>query len=96
MATKMTLQQAEERFGHETIVRLIDLPAEPTGRLIYPAYEPEHADMDEYVSGSVAVEGGKVYAYYFQPSDKEDDDWRFGEMNGIEYGDIDNIEFVED
>lgn len=96
MATKMTLQQAEEKFGKEAINRLIDMPAEPTGRLIYPAVEPQHAGMDEYMAGSVGVDGGKIYAYYFQPSDSEDDDWKFGEMNGIEYGDIDNIEFVED
>ena len=92
----MTLQQAEEKFGKEAINRLIDMPAEPTGRLIYPAFEPQHAGMDEYMAGSVGVDGGKIYAYYFQPSDSEDDDWKFGEMNGIEYGDIDNIEFVED
>ena len=72
------------------------MPAEPTGRLIYPAFEPQHAGMDEYMAGSVEVDGGKIYAYYFQPSDSEDDDWKFGEMNGIEYGDIDNIEYVED
>ena len=93
---KMTLEEAEERFGHEAIAKLIDMPAEPTSRLIYPAFEPQHANMDEYVSGSVQVEGGKLYAYYFQPADSEDDDWKLGEMNGIEYGDIDNIEFVEE
>lgn len=91
---KMTLQQAEDQFGHEAIKRLIDMPAEPTSRLIYPAFEPEHDGMDEYMSGSVEVEGGRIYAYYFQPAGA--DDWEFGEMNGIEYGDIDNIEFVED
>ena len=103
---KMTLEQAEVRFGKETINKLVNMPAEPTGRLIYPSSEPQHADMDEYMAGSVYVDGGKLNAYYFQPSGGKlnayyfqpsgADEWEFGEMNGIKYGDIDNIEFVED
>lgn len=92
---KMTLQQAEEKFGKDAIRQLVNMNAEPTGRLIYPAFEPKHAGMDEYMAGSVYVDGGKINAYYFQPSDADGDDWMFGEMNGIEYGDIDNIEFIE-
>lgn len=93
---KMTLEQAKERFGENAIKTLINMHAESTSRLINPATEPEHVGMDEYVSGSVYVEGGKINAYYFQPSNSESNEWQFGEMNGIEYGDIDNIEFVED
>ena len=37
---KMTLEQAEVRFGKETINKLVNMPAEPTGRLIYPSSEP--------------------------------------------------------
>lgn len=91
---KMTVQEAEKRFGNKAIMNLTDMPAEPTGRLIYPAFEPQHAGMDEYVAGSVQVKGGKIYAYYFQPEGS--DEWQFGEMNGVQYGDIDNIEFVEE
>lgn len=91
---KMTVKEAEVKFGKDAIRKLADMPAEPTSRLIYPANEPQHAGMDEYMAGSVQVEGGKLYAYYFQPEGS--DDWEFGEMNGIEYGDIDNIEFVEE
>lgn len=91
----MTLEQAEARFGKDAINKLVNMQAEPTGRLIYPAAEPQHAGMDEYMAGSVYVDGGKIDAYYFQPSDAESDDWQFGEINGIEYGDIDNIEFTE-
>lgn len=90
---KMTIDQAIERFGKEAITKLIDMQAEPTGRLIYPAFEPQHADMDEYCAGSVYVEGGRIDAYYYQPADRED--WEFGEMNGIQYGDIEFIEFTE-
>lgn len=89
----MTLEQAETRFGKETILKLVNMQAEPTGRLIYPAFEPQHAGMDEYVAGSLYVDGGKIDAYYYQPADAED--WVFGEMNGIQYGDVEYIEFTE-
>lgn len=90
---KMTIDQAIERFGKEAINKLIDMQAEPTGRLIYPAFEPQHAGMDEYCAGSVYVDGGKIDAYYYQPADAED--WEFGEMNGIQYGDVEYIEYTE-
>jgi len=93
---KMTVKEAEERFGKENIKKLVNMNVEPTGRLIYPAFEPQHANMSEFASDPVFVEGGKIYAYYFQPADADSTDWMFGEMNGIQYGDIDNIEFIED
>lgn len=90
---KMTLQQAEARFGKETIIKLTNMQAEPTNRLIYPSNEPQHAGMDEYIAGSLYVDGGKIDAYYYQPTGA--DDWEYGEMNGIKYGDIEFIEFTE-
>ena len=90
---KLTVNEAENRFGKDAINKLIDMQAEPTSRLIYPAYEPQHANMAEYVSGSVSVDGGKLFAYYYQPENAED--WKFGEMNGIKYGDIEYIEYEE-
>lgn len=89
----MTAEQAEARFGKEAINKLIDMQVEPTSRLIYPAYEPQHAGMDEYCAGGVYVDGGKIYAYYYQPTGT--DDWGYGEMNGIQYGDIEFIEYIE-
>lgn len=91
---KMTVKEAEARFGKGAVRELINMNAEPTGRLIYAAFEPQHVGMDEYVAGAVYVEGGKLLAYYFQPDGA--DDWEFGEMNGIEYGDIEYIEYIEE
>lgn len=90
---KMTVEEATKRFGKEAINKLIDMQAEPTGRLIYPAFEPQHVGMNEYFAGFVYVDGGKISAYYYQPENA--DDWEFGEMNGIEYGNIEYIEFNE-
>ncbi len=91
---KLSVQEAEHRFGHEVIKKLTDMNAEPTSRLIYPAFEPQHEGMAEFAAGSVPVDGGNLYAYYYQPEDA--DEWEFGEMNGIELGDIEYIEFVEE
>ena len=91
---KLSVQETEKRFGPEVVKQLTDMQAEPTGRIIYPAFEPQHKGMSEYVAGSLSVDGGTLSAYYFQPEDA--DEWEYGEMNGIEYGDIEYIEFVED
>ncbi len=91
---KLSVKEAEARFGYEAIAKLTEMQAEPTGRLIYPAFEPEHAGMDEFVAGNVYVDGGTLRAYYFQPNGA--DEWEFGEMNGIEYGNIEYIVFDED
>jgi len=90
---KMTEKEAEARFGKDAIKKLIDMPAEPTSRYIYPAFEPQHVGMAEFEAGPVLVEGGILRAYYFQPENA--DDWEFGKMNGIEYGEIEYIEFEE-
>lgn len=90
---KLNLNEAENMFGCECIEKLLNLNAEPTGRVIYPEVEPQHSNMVEYVSGGVYVYDGVLFAYYYQPEDA--DDWEYGEMNGIEYGDIEFVEFVE-
>ena len=90
---KLSVQETEKRFGHEVVKQLTDMQAEPTGRLIYPAFEPQHKGMSECVA-CLSVDGGTLSAYYFQPEDA--DEWEYGEMNGIEYGGIEYIEFVED
>ncbi len=90
---KLTQEEAIKKFGIEAIKKLTDMQAELTGRLIYPAFEPQHVGMVEYFAGHVYVDGGRIGAYYYQPEDAED--WEFGEMNGIEYGDIEYIEFEE-
>lgn len=90
---KITEKEAVARFGEEAIKRLIELPAEPTSRYIYPAFEPQHVGMAEFEAGPVQVEGGILRAYYFQPEGATN--WVFGEMNGIQYGDIEFIEFEE-
>lgn len=93
---KMSLEEAANKFGVDVIKELKKIPAEPTGRHIYPAFEPQHVGMAEYVAGDILVTGGKIRAYYFQPENANEDNWEYGEMNGIEYGDIDNIEYQED
>jgi len=93
MEDTYTLEQAISKFGRDVIKRLVNQQAEPTSRLICPSFEPQHKDMVEYES-TLSIEDGTLIAYYYQPKDA--DEWEFGTMNGIEYGDIECIEFEED
>lgn len=87
---KLTIEQAEKKFGKHIINKLIDQQAEPTDRFISPDDEPQHAGMVEYVSRLTLDDDSTITAYYYQPESAED--WAFGEMNGIRYGDIEYIE----
>ncbi len=66
---KLTREQAIELAGIENVLALDEMNCEPTSRLIYPAFEPEHAGMAEYSAYCNGLE-----AFYFQPEDMEDPD----------------------
>lgn len=59
---KLTRTQAIAKYGVEAIESIDNAPCEPTGRLIYPAFEPEHAGMVEF-----ATQTEPAQAYYYQP-----------------------------
>lgn len=64
---KLTREQAIAKYGNEYIDYVDAQPCEPTSRLIYPAFEPEHAGMMEFASQTE-----RVQAYYYQPENSED------------------------
>lgn len=74
----MTREEIIELIGLENVEALEREEAEATSRLIYPAFEPEHANMTEYCA-SLELENGIASAYYYQDEDCEDDlqmlDW---------------------
>lgn len=65
----MTKEEAVERYGIDIIEQLERCKPEPTGRVFDPETEPEYAGLDEYLAGGIPVEGGELYAYYYQPED---------------------------
>lgn len=83
---KMTETEARAKYGEDIINTLLSLPVEPTGRLIYSSFEPQHANLDEYESDGVVVADGTLYAYYFQPREIEN-------LDTCEWS-VDNIELV--
>lgn len=65
----MTREELIQEVGIEYVLMLENEACEPTSRLIYPAFEAEHAGMVEYVA-SIGTEHGIISAYYYQ---KEED-----------------------
>ena len=61
--------------------------AESTGRIIYPAFEPEHADKNEWAADPLELENGDtIRAYWFLTDEDE---------QNLDYFDWDcNVEFV--
>lgn len=68
---RLTRTEAVEHYGEDFINRLDEQNAEPTGRLIYPAFEPEHNGMDEYMASLLTSEDINVCVYYFIPSGED-------------------------
>lgn len=88
---KYAKETAVEKFGKENVMKALAYEAEPTSRVISPAYEPEHADKDEWAGqGLVEVEGGHIQAlYYLSPEDEADTD-------ALDWEERAEIEFAED
>lgn len=58
-----------QKIYPEILNELDNQQAEPTGRVIYPAAEPEHAGMEEYTA-SVEADGLLAVAYYYQSTEE--------------------------
>lgn len=76
----MNKQQAIEKFGQEIIDKAMASGAEPTSRVMYPAFEDgAHLGKVEYAGAPVTVDGYQVTAYYYLTPDEEEDmdayDW---------------------
>lgn len=63
---KYTKTQAVEIVGSKVVEEVEALNCEPTGRVIYPAFEPEHEGMQEFSATLSLEDGGRITAYYYQ------------------------------
>lgn len=73
----MTREEIINLIGLENVQRLENENAEPTSRVIYPAFEPQHSGMVEYCA-TIELENGYASAYYYQEDCDEDEqslDW---------------------
>lgn len=80
--------QIGKKYGWDIVSQLTDMEAVASS---LAATDGKYKGLVEMRSGSVYVDGGKLDAVYHQPEGA--DDWEFGSVNGIYYGDIDYIEF---
>lgn len=65
---KLTEEQARAKYGNELINRVILADWDATSRLIYPAFEPEHAGMMEF---KTQLAGSPVQAVCFIDEDAD-------------------------
>ncbi len=77
---RLNYTEAVERFGKDCIEKALSSNAEPTSRMMYPAFEnPSHIGKNEYAGEPVEADGYKVTAYYYLTEEEEDDmdsfDW---------------------
>lgn len=65
---KLTREEAVAKYGNQFVTKIESEFCEPTSRVIYPAFEPEHADMEEW-----ATQGDILRAYYYLPAGTDPD-----------------------
>lgn len=75
-----TYEQIEEKYGKEVATKAIESQAEPTSRLMYPAFEStEHIGKNEWAGEPIEVGNDKITAYYYLTDEDENNldyfDW---------------------
>lgn len=76
-----TFTEIANKYGENIARQAMEIEAEPTSRVIYPAFEPDHADKNEWAAqGSAEAENGDtIRAYWYLTSDEEENldgyDW---------------------
>ncbi|RGK33573.1 hypothetical protein DXD25_03810 [Prevotella sp. TF12-30] len=73
---KLSKAEAIKKFGEDIVNKAMETNAEPTSRVMYPAFEdPSHIGKAEYAGDSVKVDGWSLTAYYYlSPEDEENTD----------------------
>ena len=73
-----------QRYGEEVLNRLINSNPEPTGRLMYPAFEDtSHIGKIEWAGDVVEVGDDRIQAYWYLEDD--DDPEMFDWEEGVEF-----------
>lgn len=73
---RLSKVEAINKFGEDIVNKAMESNAEPTSRVMYPAFEdPSHIGKAEYAGDPVKVDGWKLTAYYYlSPEDEENTD----------------------
>lgn len=63
---RVNKKEVIDKLGIGVVNQALSSNAEPTSRMMYPAFEdPSHIGKDEYVGEPVNAEGYQVTAYYY-------------------------------
>lgn len=73
-----TFAEIANKYGENIARQAMEIEAEATSRVIYTAFEPEHADMHEWASqGSVEAENGDTIQAFWYLTDEEEENIDF-------------------
>lgn len=86
-----TAQEIESLFGYGVVEDALKQFADPTNRVIYDAFEQEHAGKEEWAGYPVPVnQSQSVRAVYYLTEDDEEDLDRYDWLSNAEFEIIDN------
>ena len=86
MTTTYTYEEIMERFGKETADAALESIAEPTNRLMYPAFEdPNHIGKVEYAGDAIKDGNYLIRAFYYLTPEEEDSIDFFDWSNNVEF-----------
>lgn len=67
-----TYTEITNKYGENIARKAMAIEAEATSRIIYPAFEPEHAGMSEWAAqGSVEAENGDTIQAFWYLTDED-------------------------
>lgn len=73
-----TFAEIANKYGENIARQAIEIEAEATSRVIYPAFEPEHADKSEWAAqGSVEAENGDTIQAFWYLTDEDEENLDF-------------------
>lgn len=81
----LTLSEIVKMYNEDVANAALATVAEPTGRVIYPAFEPDHAGKNEWAGKPVEIGNDTVTAYYYLTDEDEANLECFGWKENVEF-----------
>lgn len=82
-----TYNEIVKMYGEKVADQAMASNAEPTNRLMYPAYEnPNHLEKSEYAGEPVVADNGdQIQAYYYLATEDEENPDSFDWLGNVEF-----------
>ena len=73
-----TFAEIANKYGENIARQAMEIEAEATSRVIYPAFEPEHTEKNEWAAqGSVEAENGDTIQAFWYLTDEDEENLDF-------------------